>query len=216
LNAAANRTVTVTSADTQAGQACDVSIQLNSQGNENALGFNVTFDPSVLSFTGASVGSGATGAALNVNDQQAGAGTVGLALALPIGSVFAAQTQEVVRLHFVVAASAAGNTAITFGGQPVTPEVVDAVAAPVTTTYVNGKLAIVSQNGSPLLTFTQTDSGLALSWPASASGFNLESSDSLTSPNWNGVGLTPVTNATDITVAIPLSNGHVFYRLHHP
>jgi len=216
LDAADNRTVTVTSADTQAGQACDVSIQLSSQGNENALGFNLTFDPSVLSFTGASLGSGATGAALNVNDQQAASGTIGLALALPIGSTFAAQTQELVRLHFVVASSAAGNTAIIFGGQPVTPEVVDAIANPVTTAYVNGKLAIVSQNGSPLLTFSQTDAGLALSWPASASGFSLESSDSLTSPNWSGVGLTPITNATDITVTIPLSNSPAFYRLRHP
>jgi hypothetical protein len=216
LNATANRTLTVVSADTQAGQACDVSILLNSQGDENALGFNVTFDPAVLSFTGASLGSGATGAALNVNDQQAGSGTIGLALALPTGSAFAAQTQEVVRLHFVVASSAAGNTIISFAGQPVTPEVVDAAATPVASTYVAGKLAIVSQNGSPMLTFTQTDGGLALSWPASASGFNLESSDSLTSTNWNGVGLTSVTNATDISVTVPISDGQAFYRLRHP
>ncbi len=216
LDTLANRTITVANADAQAGQACDVPIQLNSQGNENALGFNVSFDPSVLNFTGASLGSGATGAALNVNDQQAPSGTIGLALALPIGSAFAAQTQEVARLHFVVATSAAGNTAITFGGQPVTPEVVDAVANPVTTTYVNGKLAIVSQNGNPWLTFTQTDGALALSWPASVSGFNLESSDDLSSSNWTSVNTTPVTNATDVTVTLKLSNGQAFYRLRHP
>ncbi len=62
LSSLQNRVVTVLNANAQGGQACDISIQLNSQGNENALGFSILFDPSVLAFTGASLGNGAVGA----------------------------------------------------------------------------------------------------------------------------------------------------------
>ena len=54
-------------------------------GNENALGFSVSFDPSKLTYVGASLGAGASGATLNVNSGHAGSGQLGFALALGSG-----------------------------------------------------------------------------------------------------------------------------------
>src|SRR5581483_975214 len=119
------RTVAVVNSNVLRGQACQVSIQLNSQGNENALGFGVNFDPSVLTFTGASPGSGANGATLNVNAGQAGAGKVGLALALPIGASFTSAIQEVAKLKFMVAPAATGTTTVSFSSKPVVQAVAD-------------------------------------------------------------------------------------------
>ncbi len=211
------RTVTVISTNAVRGQACQVSIQLNSQGNENALGYSVNFDPTVLSFVSASLGAGATGATLNVNANQAVSGTVGLALALPIGSSFTAASQEVAKLKFVVAASATNGTSISFSSTPVVKAVADAEANTLSAIYLKGTVTISSsESSSPMITISQSNGKLILAWPASATGFNLESNPSLVSSNWAGVSVTPVTNSTTISVTIPTSGTQKFYRLHHP
>jgi hypothetical protein len=176
-----SRTVAVGNSTVQSGQICQVPVILNSQGNENALGFSLKFNQAILTFSGATLGAGATGATLNVNTNQAAAGgDLGVALALPAGSSFAAGSQEVARLTFLVSTSATGGTNIAL-------------------------VKLSPANGS-----------LNLSWPVAALGFGLESSDSLSPPNWTPVTATLVTNANDVTISIPLSGAQKFYRLHHP
>jgi hypothetical protein len=213
-----SRTITAVNVAGQVGQTCSVSVQLNSQGDENALGFSVNFDPTVLTLLGADPGSGAGGATLNVNTSNAASGTVGVALAMSTGSQFAAGTQEVVKLTFMIAASATDKTLVSFASQPVIREVANALAETLPTTYVNGSVSITPLLGGagPLLTFGQTNGGLVLSWPASATGFVLESTGDLTSTNWSGVSATAVTNATDITVLIAPTNSGQYFRLRHP
>ncbi|MDB6067357.1 MAG: regulatory domain of in-like proprotein convertase [Pedosphaera sp.] len=214
-----DRTLTILSTNAQAGQACQVSVVLNSQGDENALGFSLTFDPSVLSFTGADLGGGADGAKLNVNSNLATDGTVAMALALPVGSSFNAAPQQVLKLNFMVAASAKGSLPISFASAPVAQDVADANAASLSTAYVDGAVTIpaIVQTGNPVLTIVPNNAGnIILSWPASASGFNLEYSGDFTSTNWTSVVTAPVTNGGDITITLPMSGSQQFYRLRQP
>ena len=63
------------------GQEATVIVQLVAQGNENALGFSLSFDPALLSYRGETLGTAGLGAALLVNTSQAASGRVGFALA---------------------------------------------------------------------------------------------------------------------------------------
>src|SRR5207248_2931227 len=68
---ASARRVDVTNNVLAQNQSGTVSVNLEAQGNENALGFSVSFDPSKLTYVGASLGAGASGATLNVNSGHA-------------------------------------------------------------------------------------------------------------------------------------------------
>ncbi len=207
------RTITASSGAAQAGQPCQVSIQLNSQGDEAAMGFSVTFDSTVLTLAGVEQGGGAGGTLFNVNTNQPG--VVGLALTLPIGSTFAAATQELAKLDFIVAPAAAGPTTISFAGQPVIQEVASSVAVALPTAYVIGRLDITPLvvAGGPTLSVSAGNGNVTISWPAAATGFVLESTDDPLSGDWASVNATPATNSTSITVTVPANASQQFYRL---
>ncbi len=130
LNATTSRTLRLIANNLERGQQGSVTVELEAQGNENALGFSLTFDPAQLSFVSAKTGKDAASAALNVNASQVAGGRVGIALALPAGQKLAAGARQIVVLTFAV--SSTGNvtsTAIGFGDQPVAREVVDVNAS---------------------------------------------------------------------------------------
>jgi len=58
----ASRIVRIIDTNTSAGSSVTVPVRISSQGNENAIGFSVTFDPSLLQFVNAAIGTGASGA----------------------------------------------------------------------------------------------------------------------------------------------------------
>lgn len=137
------RVLKVLSANLERGQRGTVTIEFDAQGNENALGFSLNFDPAQLQFISAVVGSGATGATLNVNSAQAAKGRLGLALALPAGQVFAAGLRQIVTLTFAASATGnATNSAISFGDSPVAREVSDAAANVLPTAFSSGAMAL--------------------------------------------------------------------------
>jgi hypothetical protein len=108
-------------------------IELESQGNENALGFSVSFDPRRIRFTGAALADGMSGAAFNINSNQEPSGRVGVSLALPSGMSLAKGKQEIVILTFIAfSVDAASSDQIGFGDLPVFREIVDVNAKPVT------------------------------------------------------------------------------------
>lgn len=67
------------------------------------------------------------------------------------------------------------------------------------------KLALVLTNGNTLF----------LSWPVPADGFVLEKSATVNAPanQWQAIGSGYQTNATQISVTLPLLPGNQFYRL---
>ncbi len=119
----------------------DLAIELLAQGNENALSFSVAFDPALLHTPQAGLGGGAGAAQLNVNASQVGAGRMGVFLALPAGQNFAAGTVELLTLRFGVT-PIAPSTTIDFGDQPVTRDLLDATAQPLTATWTPVTIAL--------------------------------------------------------------------------
>ncbi len=191
-----------------------VSVQLNAQGDESAVGFSLSFDYTQLRFTGASVGSSASGASMNVNSVQATNGTLGVALELPFGQSFPAGTQEVVRLNFVPIVYAPGSSNITFTDWPVIREVSDATANSLSANYVNSTVATTGL--LPLLSITQDGAGnVTLSWTASANGYGLESVSDLAT-NWLPVSASVVTNGANVFVIQSAATNQLYFRLRHP
>ena len=118
--------VFVASAVAQVGQPVTVPIRLKSLGAENALGFSLAFDPAVLTFQTAQLGSNAIGGYLLVNQSAASSGQLGLALTLPSGQRFAAGTQEVFQVTFLAGTSTnASGSLVTLTDNPVNRELVD-------------------------------------------------------------------------------------------
>lgn len=144
-NAAAinpSRTLRIESAVIQRGTSTEVSVILESAGNESAMGFSIMFDPQGIDFIGAVAGADVSGATLNLNTNQASAGRIGAAIALAVGNSFTAGRNELLTLSFHAAPTLAMSKAISFADTPVLREVSDAVAHALPTEYVGAMLAL--------------------------------------------------------------------------
>jgi hypothetical protein len=134
----------IANASASGGGLVNVPVELLAQGNENALGFSLNFDTSLLAFTSVTLSPGApAGATLIVNSNQAASGRLGLGLALAAGNSFPAGTQAVVGVRFSVAVLASSaTTSITFGDSPTARQVSDQHAAGLAAVYVTGTVNI--------------------------------------------------------------------------
>ncbi|GEM_PF-4880451 len=142
------RTIRAVNTTFTRGRKDSLHIELESEGNENALGFSLHFAANLLAFEKAVLGNGAAGAILNVNANQAAGGNVGIALALPAGQVFSNGVSRLVTVIFSVHPNAnAASTVIEFGDQPVTREIVDLTAAPVAAAYTPATVTIQNLTG---------------------------------------------------------------------
>jgi hypothetical protein len=192
-----------------------IDVELNAQGNENAVGFSLSFDQTIMNFAGATVGSGASGATMNINSTKASNGVVGIALAMPFGQSFAAGAQECVRLSFVPKQYSSITSNLTFGDSPIVREVSDVTANALPANYVNNSLSIDGLV-PPSLTVTQDGAGnVTLKWPASATGFGLESAPDLRA-TWSAATGSVTTVGTNSVVTQPASTNQLYFRLHHP
>jgi hypothetical protein len=214
VTASSSRTLSVANTSIPPGETSAVSIKLDARGNENALGFSVVFDSAKLNFVGATTGAGASGAILNVNTNLAGSGQIGVALALPPGGSLAEGVHEVVALSFVATAAMSDGTTISFSDQPLQRETADALANTLETAYTSGTVSLTLPPG-PLLSFTRSEDTLILSWPASATGFELETSTGEPGVQWNPVVGVIVFGDQKIS-AVSLSGSQRFFRLRKP
>lgn len=202
-----NRIVRIVNTSAGAGQNVSVVVELLSQGNENALGFSLNFDASVFGNPSAALGSGASGATLNVNTLQSASGRIGIALALPSGQSFAAGTRQLVVITFAVAANAvAGQSAITFGDLPIARETSDPNANALMTAYTAGVVTIVTANPLPELIGLNPASVIAgtgtITLTLNGSGFV-----PLSSVRWNGAARSSTfVNDSQLTANIPASD----------
>lgn len=71
--------------------------------------------------------------------------------------------------------------------------------------------ASVTPVEQPALTIARTAAGVTLSWPATATGFVLQQSASLTAPSWQ-----PVPNVSGNSAALGAGQGHAYFRLAKP
>jgi uncharacterized protein YneR len=140
-----NRIVRVGQAGGAPGGQVSLPIELVAQGDENALGFSLTFDPAVLGNPQAAPGSDASGATLNANTSQAASGRLGLALSLPFGQKFSAGTRQIVVVNFTIAGGASGgSTPVGFGDQPIAREISDVSARALQAAYAPGAVSFAA------------------------------------------------------------------------
>ncbi|HKZ79240.1 MAG TPA: IPT/TIG domain-containing protein [Pyrinomonadaceae bacterium] len=139
------RLLSILSSTSASGSTANIAIQLVAQGDENALGFSLNYDTTLLSNPTATVGADSSGATLNLNTSQVAQGHYGVALSLPSGMSFAAGTRQLVVVSFTLATVASATpTQITFGNAPVVREVANAAAEVLPTAFVSGTLTIVT------------------------------------------------------------------------
>jgi hypothetical protein len=208
------RVLTASAISLANGQSGTVSVTLSCQGNENASGFSLNFDPARVSFAGTSLGGDAAGAALYVNTNQASAGRLGFALALGTGSSFAAGTRELARVTFIGKGAGLGSFSPVFADVPVPREVSDPGANGLPTSFANG---MITTNPPPSLNILQLGQSVVLSWPAWATNYLLQESGVGLSPAvWTNTGATPIITGNQSVVSFPLKPGSSFYRLAQP
>lgn len=148
------RSIRVVPTSFNRGQENTLSVELNSQGNENAIGFSLNYDTTQLSFIRATLGTGTQGASLNVNTGQLAQGRIGVGIALSSGQAIPAGARQIVTFTFNVPASSSVNsTTVSFGDLPISREVVDATANVLATSYTPGVVTLEPQiNQTPSLT----------------------------------------------------------------
>ena len=213
----AKRILAIGNSTVQSGSSCQIPVFLSGRGDENAVAFSVTFNPSILTFTGASLGNGASGATLNVNSKSTAGGNLGFALAKASGATFTTGTNEVLRMEFAISPSATGSSVVAFSSTSVSQEIASADAISLSADYRNGSLTFFSQAiTNPVITVTRSNSNLVLFWPVAALGYQLEQNQDLSSSTWTPTSVTPSTNGVDIQMIVPISGPGSFYRLHHP
>jgi hypothetical protein len=85
--------------------------------------------------------------------------------------------------------------------------------------YLANKYAInipTAGAAGPSLNVSRSGDTFTISWPASATDFQLESADVLPSTNWFTVQFNPPSPGQDPSVTITPTNGNKFYRLRKP
>jgi hypothetical protein len=187
-----------------------VAVELVAQGTENALSFSVTFDPAMVLFANASLGSGATGAALVQNTNLAGSGNVGFLVGMVPPATFAAGTQQLVLVHFTSVVYS-NNAALAFGDTPVAQGLADVNANILSANFQNATLAV---GGSiwPALAISQFGSNLVLSWPSTATALGLQAASAL-GTDWSNVLATPAAIGSSLVVTSSISTNSEFFRL---
>jgi hypothetical protein len=206
------RTVTVAAGSAVQGTTLTLPVTIQSQGNENAVGFSLNFDPTVLKYSSTVKGSATASATLNVNSNQVASGILGVALALSGGSNFTNGVQEVVRITFTALATST-NSNVTFSDAPVVRAISDPLANELPANYSNAAVVV---NPSPVLSISVANTNALLSWPNWATGFNLQASGNLPAPAWTNVSSPSQTNSSNVSVTVPILPPSGFFRLQHP
>ena len=134
---AVTRTLRVTGALVP-GQRNDLTVELESDGGENGLGFTLAFDPAVMTFESVRIGDAVPGLSLLENSTQAATGRVGVLLTMPTGQSLPAGIKKVVKLRVSLAPTvSATNSAVQLVDSPTTRQLVDTNAVVLPTVYQN-------------------------------------------------------------------------------
>jgi uncharacterized protein (TIGR03437 family) len=141
--AATARVIRVVSASGVPGGPVNLPIELEAQGDESALGFSLTFDPTILSNPQVTLGDDAVNATPNTNLSQVAQGRLGILVTLAAGQVFQAGVKQVARVTFTINGGAPPMTAqVGFGDQPIAREVSNVSAGILPANYTAGVVTI--------------------------------------------------------------------------
>jgi hypothetical protein len=196
------------------GQSGDLVVNLEAQGNENAIGFSLAFDPTSVRYLNYTQGLDAADATMDVNANQATNGQLGIILALPTDVTFNPGTRELVKVNFQAIIATPANSLVTLTDLPVRREVADTNALPVVVTYSNGTILV---NPKPSLNVNQTKQGISLIWPSWATNYTLQVATGITLPvtTWFNLPIAPTISNGLMKVDLQLNGSVQFYRLKH-
>lgn len=191
------------------------SVILDAQGDENGAGFTLTFDPANFAYVSTALGAGGSGANLIVNSGQAGSGRLGVVLALPAGSAFAAGSRELVKVNLIAVAPAPGVFLLALTDQLVTRCVSDALANELAVSCLNTEVRVVPVNPSPPLAILLSDTNVVLTWPHWAGDFTLQMTEGSTglSGVWTNAPGPPQINGDELSLTLPVVDETKFFRL---
>lgn len=96
------RTLSIKEAVLSRGEESRLEIELQSTGDENAIGFTLSFDPAQLQYAGAALAPLIESATLLINADHAAQGLLGIAVALPAGQRFPSGVDTILNLSFSV------------------------------------------------------------------------------------------------------------------
>ncbi|MBE0543007.1 MAG: immunoglobulin domain-containing protein [Verrucomicrobia bacterium] len=213
-----SRQLRVGSTNLLQGQSATITVELQAQGDENALGFTLSFDPAALTFNNVNLGSNMGGASLTANTIQAATGRLGLVLGLSTGTSVGAGSRELVEVAFTASGNVTGDFPITLTDQLVMRCVSDTLAGELPAEYIGGMIAINALDPAPTLAIAQSGTNVVLSWPGWAGDFSLQTlalNDSW-SHGWTNAPAQWQTNGSVISLTLPIAPEARFFRLLHP
>jgi hypothetical protein len=124
------------------GETRTIQVEIESEGNVNAVGFSIHFDPAALRFIDATTAGGSLEASVYVNASQSAGGKVGIALALGAGQSFPSGSSPLLDLSFEALIPGPVSTALSFGDLPVWREVASVAAAVLSASFPDATVAI--------------------------------------------------------------------------
>lgn len=124
------------------GTIVTLPVELAALGDENAVSFDLAFNPAALRTPTVMVGADAGTAVLITDASQVAAGRLGVRITLPTQETFALGARQLALVSFTVAANvtAAGST-VAFTDQPLPTLLADAAGDSLTATYQAGAVA---------------------------------------------------------------------------
>jgi hypothetical protein len=137
----AQSVVRIEPSESLAGQH-SLSIVLDANGTENALGFSLMFDPSLLRFESARKNDASSDAVLQINSTSISKGRVGFALALGVDRAFPPGRHELMTITFTSPKGVGESIGLEFSNTPIDREVVDQKANPLRASFVSTRAGV--------------------------------------------------------------------------
>ncbi len=133
----------VVSVSAMGGEQVTVPVEIVANGDENGLQFSLSYNPSLLAYSGVRLGPDLLDATLVVNTNQSAAGQLGCIVALPTEATLKAGTQQIILVTFSTPVRwSSVNALVTFGDTPTTRQLVDAHAQTLSAKYSNGAVTL--------------------------------------------------------------------------
>ncbi|MCX8091560.1 MAG: immunoglobulin domain-containing protein, partial [Verrucomicrobiae bacterium] len=212
------RQLRLSNTNAQHGQTVTLSVTLDAQGDENALGFTVAFNPEAFVLAGLTSGADAAAAHFIGNTNDASSGRVGVALSWPAGLTLAAGARELARVALAVTENFAGVQPVSLGDQVVTRCASDAFAGELPMNFLHGAVTVVPPNPNPAIGIVAGETNVTLFWPRWAADFTLQTlaGTHAWSGAWSNLPVALQTNGPLVSVTLPAPETARYFRLFRP
>lgn len=135
------RKLSIENVSVTAGAIMTAVVKMTAAGDENALSFSLSFDPTKVTFKGATLAAAMSTASLVLNSNQAAPGKLGFVVSVPAGQTTAAGTFDLLNLSFQAGANP-GSATLVFANSPAPKSLSDPLGNDLVQTYSDGTITI--------------------------------------------------------------------------